>query len=360
VLHIDTERGWRGGQRQVLWLAQALDASRYRCLIAARPDHPLAIRARHAGVPVIPARPAVELDPVTAWSLRRAIIRHDVGVVHAHTGHAVALAALAARGTAARIVVTRRVDLPLRSNAVTRWKYGRASAVIAVSRAVADALVASGIGRARIEIVPSGVDLSRRVEPATPATLFALGVPSGAPLVVQVAQLAGFKDPVTFVEAVALARRQVPDLHALLVGDGPLRGRVLSAIARHGVQDAVHVIGYRTDADSLLAAADVVTLTSRVEGLGTVLLDALALGKPIAATAGGGIPEVIEDHTSGMLVPVGDAAALGAVIADLLLHPERRAALAAAARRRAEHFSIAHTAARTAAVYERVVQEPES
>lgn len=356
VLHVDTERGWRGGERQVLWLARELDAQRYHSLIAARPGEPLAVRAATAGLTVIATRPLMEFDPLAAWRLRRVMHEREVGIVHAHTAHAAALAALACRGTSARLVVTRRVDFSLRDNAGTRWKYGRADAVIAISRAVATALVDGGVPSARIEVIPSGVDLSRRIEAASRETLAALGVPADAPLVVQVAQLVGHKDPMTFVAAVAAARRRVPDLQALLVGDGPLRGPVLAAVAAHGLGHFLHVVGYRDDADSLIAAADVVTLSSREEGLGTVLLDALALGKSVAATAAGGIPEIIEDGVSGILAPVGDAAALGAAIGTLLGSPSLRDEFAPRARARAAQFSMRATAEQTAAVYEKLLR----
>ncbi len=359
VLHVDTERGWRGGERQVLWLAQSLDPARYRSIVVARPVEPLATRASAAGLPVEALRPFSELDPLAIWSLRRLIGSRGAAIVHAHTAHAVALAALATSGTSTRVVVTRRVDFKLRDTVGSRWKYGRVDAMIAISHAVADALVASGIARDRIEIVPSGIDLTRHIDVAPPSVLSAIGVVPGAPLVVQVAQLVGHKDPVTFVEAVAVARRRVPDLQAVMVGDGPLRQAVADAIERLGLQDVVHLTGYRKDADSLLAAADVVTLSSREEGMGTVLLDALALGKPVAATAGGGIPEIIEDGRSGLLAPVGDAAALGRAIAKLLVeignNLTRRAEIAAAARARANAFSMTVTADRTAAVYDRVL-----
>ena len=359
VLHLDTERGWRGGERQALWLAQALDRARYRSIVIARPAQPLAARAVAAGLDVAFLRPFSEVDPFAALALRRMIRKYQAVVVHAHTAHAVALAALGAFGTNARLVVTRRVDFRLRSGALSRWKYGRANALIAISRAVAGALVASGIPDNRIEIIPSGIDLTRQIDPVPPATLASLGIPPAAPLVIQVSQLVGHKDPVTFIEAMAVARQRVPNVQALLIGSGPLQAQVSSAISRLGLQDAVHLAGYRADADSFVAAADVVTLSSREEGLGTVLLDALSLGKPVAATTGGGIPEIIENGRSGTLVPVGDAQALGGAIAKLLTEiagdPARRASIAKAARERAAKFSIAVTADRTAAVYDRVL-----
>lgn len=354
VLHLNTERGWRGGERQALWLAERLARGGDRSLVAARPREPLADRAAAAGLPVVPCAPAGELDIAAALRLRRVVRRERVDIVHAHTGHAVALAALATLGTHARMVVTRRVDFRLRANPFTRWKYGRAAAIIAISRMVQRALEESGIAPSRIELVPSGVDLDRVIAPAAADTLATLGVPRGAPLVVMVAALVGHKDPLTFVRAMAEARARVPEVHALLVGDGPLAADVAAEVDRLALGGTLHCTGYRTDADALLAAADVVVLSSAEEGLGTVLIDAMALGKPVAATAGGGIPELVVPGETGLLVAPRDAAALGDAIARLLTDRALAARLGAGGKARAPLFSVDHTAARTRAVYERV------
>ncbi len=351
---MDTERGWRGGQRQTLWLARALRAQGHGTLLAARSGQPLADRAVAEGLNVWPLRPFVEGDPLAVWSLRRAMRRANATIVHAHSGHAVALGALATLGTAARLVVTRRVDFRLNDNAFTRWKYRRASAVIAISDAVGAALRASGVAPDRITVIPSGVDLDRRVDAASSATLAALGVPPGAPVVVQVSALVGHKDPLTFVRAVAVAHRRVPALRALLVGDGHLRGEVTAAVRELDLEDVLRVTGYRADADALIAAANVVTLSSREEGLGTVLLDAMAFGGAVAATAAGGIPEIVRDDVTGLLAPIGDGAALGDRIARLASDPALAARLAAAARGRVRAFSVEATAEQTLGVYRRV------
>ena len=356
VLHVDTERGWRGGERQALWLAEGLVREGHRSIIAARPDQPLARRAEEAGIPVVGLSPLFEMDPVAVVAIRRALRSAAANVLHAHTSHAVALGALATWGSSTPLVVTRRVDFRLAANPITRWKYRRAAAVIAVSDAVGRALVASGIAANRIVVVRDGVDLGRTVTPATTASLAELGVPHGAPLVVQVAALVGHKDPLTFVRAIAAARHAVPGLHAVMVGAGHLRSAVEAERTALGLDAVLHLAGYRTDADAILAAADVVTLSSEEEGLGTVLLDALALGRPLAATAGGGIPEVVEHGITGLLAPVGDAAALGAAIARLLTDRALAARFADAGRERVLEFSIARTVEATIHVYGRVLE----
>lgn len=356
VLHLDTERGWRGGERQLLWLAMELERQGHRSYVAARPGEPLAERARRNALPTVSCAPAGEADVVAALRLRRAMRLLTVDLVHAHTGHAAALAMLAALGHRVPVVVSRRVDFPLRQNAATRWKYSRASAVIAVSCAVRDVLVRSGVPADHVTVVHDGVDLTRQIVPAPPELLATLGVPPGAPLAVQVAQLVPHKDPVTFVRAIAVARARVPGLHALLVGEGEERAEVERTIRQLGLEGVVHLTGYRTDADSLIARADVVVLSSREEGMGSVLLDAVMLGRPVVATHAGGIPEVIEDGTSGLLVPPGDPDALGAAIAAVLTDAAMRERLAAAAVERACLFSMPRTAAATLEVYRRVLR----
>jgi glycosyltransferase involved in cell wall biosynthesis len=350
VLHVDTERGWRGGERQALWLARELVRQGHRSIVAARAGEPLAERGTEQSLQVVQCNPRFEFDPAAAIRLRREIEKHDIGIVHAHTAHAVAIGALATIGTPVPLVVARRVDFALRSNIGTRWKYGRAAAIIAISHAVARILERGGIAPSRIHVVPDGVDTHRAVTPADRNELAQLGVPMEAPLVVQVAQLVGHKDPLNFVRAVSRLHERLPNAHALLVGDGPLRAEVEREVQNLGLQHVLHLTGYRSDADALLAAADVATLSSREEGMGSVLLDALAFGIPIAATKAGGIPEVVEDGESGVLADANDPIGLGDAIARLLTDDGLAGRLRRNAMARAENFSVERMTERTMSV----------
>lgn len=355
VLHVDTERGWRGGERQTLWLAKELASRGHGSIVAARDGEPLIRCGVEAGLETVSCAPRFEGDLRAAWRLRRVIGERKIDVVHAHTAHAVATAALATLRLGVPVVVSRRVDFKLRDNSATRWKYGRAAVIIAISRAVARVLVASGVDERRIRVVPDGVDVHRLIIPANHSTLAALGVQPGTPLVVQVAQLVGHKDPLNFVRAVARARSAVPEMQALLVGDGPLRVAVENEVRSLGLEGTLHVAGYRTDADELLAAADVACLSSREEGMGSVLLDALAFGRPVAATTAGGIPEVIEHGETGLLVERQNPVGLGDAIAELLTDRTLAARLGANGRTRAADFSVERMTDRTIAVYEEVL-----
>lgn len=360
VMYVDLNTEWRGGQRQILWMAEGLRRRGGRPLVALRPHAVLAQRARERGLEVTPIDPLIaEWGPATVLRLRRLVAREGVAILHPQCGHSMALSALAALGTRTRVVFARRVTSRLRPGAATRLKYRRADRIIAVCQAAVPALVDAGIDRRRIDVVYSGVDLTRTVEPAPRELLAALGVAAGQPLVVQVGALAPMKDPLTFVRAIAAARARRPALQALLVGDGPLRGAVEALVRELGLGETIHLAGFRADADALMRAADVVVLSSdgSAEGIGGVVIDAISFGKPVAATAAGGVPEVIEHERTGLLAPVGDATALGAAIARLLTDRALAERLSAAGPLRARDFSIERTVDGTIAVYQRLLAQ---
>jgi glycosyltransferase involved in cell wall biosynthesis len=352
VVHVDTERGWGGGQRQLHALATGMQRRGHESWVMARPDSLLAAALARDGIPVVPLAPVFEWDPVAAGRLRALVRRVRADVVHAHAAHAVSLAALAVVGTRVPLLVTRRVALPLRRNPLSRWKYARPAHFIAVSQRVRSVLRAGGVAAERISVVHSGVEVGRAAARASAATLRELGVEPGRPLVVMVSALIPpHKDPATFLAAIAAVRDAGGDVQALLVGDGPLAAAAARLCSRLGLGGVVRLVGFRRDAVELLAAADVAVLSSRDEGLGTTLLDAMVAGVPVAATAAGGVTEVVRDEVDGLLVPVGDAAALGAAIGRLLGEADLRASLVAAARERVRQFSIDRTVEGTLDVY---------
>lgn len=351
VLHVDTERGWRGGERQVLWLATGMRDRGHRAAVVARHGDELAQRAEAMNIEVIGAAPRGELDLFAARDLRRAIAQQRAQIVHAHTAHAAAIAALATLGTQARVVIARRVDFPLRRNLGTRLKYGRAHAVIAVSKAVAAIVAEAGVPPDRIHVVPDGIDLSRRVQPANADVLKSLGILADDPVVVQVAALVAHKDPLTFVRAMAIVRERVPRVRGLMVGEGPLRRAAQAEVTHLDLDRTMSLTGFRRDADEMLAAARVATLSSVEEGMGSVLLDAMAFGVPVAATCAGGIPEVVAHGETGLLSPPGDPAALAENIVRLLCDADFAASLAAGGRMRVEEFSVTRMVERTIEVY---------
>jgi glycosyltransferase involved in cell wall biosynthesis len=359
VVHVDTERTWGGGQRQLHALATGLQRLGHHSWVAARPGTLLSDALARDGVPVVALAPAFEWDPVAAARLRALLRRVEPDVVHAHAAHAVAVSTVAIGRSPIRLLVSRRVALPLRRNPLSWFKYRRPGRFIAVSDRVRSVLRTCGVDPERIDVVHSVVDLARPARRASTAILRSLGVEADRPLVVMVSSLVPpHKDPETFLAAIAAARAHGSDLQGMLVGGGPLEAATVAARSRLGLDGVVQLTGFRRDAVELLAAADVAVLSSRDEGLGTTLLDAMLAGVPVVATAAGGVTEVVRDGIDGLLAPVGDGPALGAAIHRVLRDAALREALVAAARQRVTRFSIERTIEGTLDVYRSLEAEP--
>jgi glycosyltransferase involved in cell wall biosynthesis len=220
-----------------------------------------------------------------------------------------------------------------------------------VSRAVADVLVRDGLDKARLRVVYEGVP-DRAPAPGGAEALRALGIPAGAPVVGNVAALTAHKDQATLLEAVPRVRAAVPGVRFLIAGRGELEQELRARARALDVETAVVFAGFREDLDRLIPVLDVFCLSSRMEGLGTSLLDAMCYGRAVVATAAGGIPEAVEDGVTGRIVPPGDPLGLAAGLVEVLRDAGRRAAMGAAGRRRfLERFTADRMVDETLAVY---------
>lgn len=351
VLHVDTARGWRGGQSQVLQTALGMAARGHAILLACQRGGTLEQRARGAGVATVALAFSGDLSPAALLGLRAAARRFRPDALQLHDPHAL-LPGLTAAARTARTVATRRVDFPLRGW-LSRAKYRRCQRVIAVSRRIADVLGSDGVPAERIRVVHEGVT-DRPPEPGGREALRSLGVPADALIVGNVAALTGHKDQATLLAAAAKVTARVPRACFVIVGEGELRPALEAQLAQLGLRGRCLLLGFRTDLDRLIPAFDVFCLSSHMEGLGTSLLDAMCFSRPIVATAAGGIPEAVEDGRSGVLVPARDPEALAVGLQDLLASRERRDALGAAGRRL---FEQRFTASRMVEQTLRVLEE---
>lgn len=361
-LHIDTARTWRGGQNQVLVTVLGLRALGHRSVLVAHAGGELRQRAAE-GMELIPLAPRMEMDLSAAWRLSRIIKELKPEIIHAHDPHGVAMAALALSMSTQLVkpplVASRRVDFRLKDNSLSRWKYRQVDCFICASEAIRQMLMADGIPEARAVTVHEGIDLDR-VEAAPAAKLHEeLWLPHQAPIVGNVAALVPHKGQRHLIEAAALVVRQVPDARFVIAGEGELRPSLERQIKEHHLEKHVFLTGFRPDVLSLHKSFDIFVMSSVTEGLGTSLLDAMASGKPIVATRAGGIPEVVVDGETGILVPPRDHRAMADALISLLTDPALRQRMGDAglklARRR---FSAERMVKETLRAYKRVAMHP--
>ena len=354
IVQLDSHFPWRGGEQQVMYLSQALQAHGVDNVIMCQPHSVLYQRAGKAGLPTMALRMRHELDVVAAWRLGCYLRRHRVDILHMHTPHAHTIGLLASVfAPRVRKVVSRRVDFaPLRSW-FSRCKYAFPGVhYVAVSDAVHRVLLHSGIPPQRVQTVYSGVDL-RRFAHVTPAPLL---FPAGTRLLGTVGHLAGHKGHRYLLEAMKHLLQSEPHVGVVIAGTGALRAALEAQAAALGIADRIYFTGFREDILALIQGFEIFVFSSYLEGLGTSILDAMALRKPVVATRAGGIPEVVEDGVTGLLVPPRDPTALAQALLYLLRHPERGKKFGEAGRSRVEqHFTATRMAMHTLQIYQQLM-----
>jgi glycosyltransferase involved in cell wall biosynthesis len=357
-LHIDTARTWRGGQNQVLLTVLGMRALGHRAMLVAHPAGELRQRAKE-GLELVPLTPKTEMDLGAAWRLSRLIKQLGPDIVHAHDPHGVAVAALALSMSTQLakppLVAARRVDFHLKDNALSRWKYRQVDCFICASDAIRQMLVGDGVPESRAVTVHEGIDLGR-VDAAPVADLHAeLWLPHQAPVVGNVAALVPHKGQRHLIEAAAIVVQKVPDARFVIAGEGELRPQLERQIKDRHLEKHVFLAGFRPDILSVHKGFDIFVMSSVTEGLGTSLLDAMGCGKPIVATRVGGMPEVVADGRTGILVPPRDHDAMAAAIVKLLTDDAARAEMGAAGLARVRTmFSAERMVQDTLGVYRRV------
>lgn len=344
LTHLNLARGFRGGERQTELLIRELAAAGWAQRLVCRRGEPLA--ARLADVAGLELRPTGAGIPGAVMALAGA------GLVHSHEGRGLQAAWLNARLRGVPYVVTRRVQKGPRHTWLNRRLYPDAAAVVALSGAIRDALVALRPGMPVTLIPSAGSDLP--VAPGAPERIRA-AIPVAADQLFLVGHVGALDDSHKGQGQIIELARRLPGMHFVLVGGGRDEAALRSAAAGLG---NLHFAGQVDNVGDWLAAFDVFLFPSRHEGLGSILLDALARGLPVVATKVGGIPDIIRDGENGTLCAGGDLDCLAGALVRLRDDGERRARVRAANLDRARDFSAAVMAGRYDALYRRLAAGP--
>jgi glycosyltransferase involved in cell wall biosynthesis len=353
ILHIITRLDVGGSTENTLISATRLASEDFRCALAfgptANPPAGLAdtfsrSRVDSYRVPHLVRTVRPLADILALFELRAAIRKARPDVVHTHTSKAGFLGRLAARRERVPHIVHtphghvfHGYFLPPVTRGVihlerlaARWT----DRILTLTDSEAEQHLALGIGRReQFVTIPSGVDLDP-VLAARPERLTAQGKIVGT-----VGRLAAVKGHKYLIRATPEILKQHPGATIVIVGDGEERQILKKLTESLGVAGTVQFTGHREDVASLIAGMDLFVLPSLNEGMGRVLVMAMALGKPIVATSVGGVPELLGHGEAGVLVPAADPKALADAVAALLRDPERARRLGEAGRRRAPLYS---------------------
>lgn len=330
------------------------------CTLTDRHDGPPAEEVSRAGIRRFDLGARRLVDPAAVVRLLRILRREGTRLIHAHGQDASIVAAAVCAVHPTALVVTRHVlDEPANTvrqrlrAALALASLRRADGVVAVSRAVASRLLASGrVPHHRIHVIYNGIDhrafTQERMAAARVRVRSSLGVGERARVILVPAVLREGKGHDVLLSALPVLRRRIPDVRVLVAGDGEMAESLRRRAEAEAVEDVVDFLGFRRDVPDLMAAADVVALPSFAEALPTALLEAAAAGRPVVATRVGGTPEVVAHGRTGLLVPPNDAPALRRALLTLLTDGERVCEMGRRARLRAEaRFGIARQVDRT-------------
>lgn len=306
------------------------------------------------------AIPIDSADSRSRWrrwqALRRFVADRRPEIVMAFLSYFSVLSAVRAANTGAKVIFNlqtplsefltdadyrwRRGGLRTAFSAVTRIGYAGADLIIATSRGVSrDLTEGFAVDPARIRVLPNPVDLDRvRAAAAEPISEEVLP-PGTGPLIVAAGRLAEAKNYPLMIEAFDAVRREMPSRLCIL-GQGELEAPIRQMIRARGLDGSVTLAGFQPNPWPYIARADVFLLTSRYEGFGNVLIEAMACGVPVIATASPGTRDIIRDGVDGRIVETHAAPAVSAAVLELLRSIERRQAMSAAATQGAERFAL--------------------
>jgi glycosyltransferase involved in cell wall biosynthesis len=354
VAHIIDELPAHGAERLLAdLLRHRSEAFRYHVVCLVRGGE-LENEIRQLGVPVSVLGYRGRFDPSLIWRLARWLRTNRIAVVHTHLFTADTWGRLAARLAGVRAVfATVHSTNEWKSRlyrGIDRRLAGMSTRVIACSDEVGEMLVQRDqLPAARVQVIPNGIALDRFSAVGPDGVRAEWGVPPSRALLTVIGRLHPAKGHARLVGALARLKAWGVDCHCLFVGDGELRVELERQVRGAGLDRVITFTGQRNDIPRLLAATDVLVVPSRWEGLPIVLLEGMAMGCAVVATAVGGIPGVITHGRDGVLVSPGDVAELAAALKRLVGDDSLRVRLGRAAQ---ETVRSRYSVARTAAAYE--------
>lgn len=367
ILHIAKMKGVSGSENHLLTLLPALDPQRFDlrlCILAEERHLPFleAYKAQmaQAGVTVFFFLVRKDADLFVVWKLWRYLRRNPVDIVHTHLIHADLYGTLAAKlaGVPA-IISSRHNDDQFRRHPLLKWgnrQLARQQAKIIVISDWVGAFLreVERIPAEKIVRIYYGMNPETMIAQADPQYVRRqFQIPDGVPVIGTIGQLRTQKGHSYFLEAIKQIVVEFPSIRALILGEGELRGALEQQIRQLDLEQTVILAGYRTDAVQLLAGFDVFVFPSLWEGFGLVLLEAMALRKPIIASRVSAIPEIVLDGETGILTPPQNPAALASAITHILTRPDAAQSMGAAGYARLhEHFTVQTMVERTEQIYQ--------
>lgn len=341
-----------GAERDLIALLKRLDRHKWEPHVACPGTGPFRDQLQALAVPIH----ALNLPPwrkLLSFFQRRSAVRRlgalvgqlDPAMIHVNDIWWVPHALRAVRYNPTSLPIVAHVRQEIEPAKVRRYELDRVDAVIAISRQVEESLIAGGVTASRVRTLYSGIDLSgNQPTPNGWAIRQMIGAPNGAVLLGTIANLFPRKGYEVMLRALPAIIRAVPTVQYLIVGsdESGYADRLERLAQELKIADHVHMVGFQDPVQPFLAALDLYVHPALMEGFGIAVVEAMAMGKAVVATTTGGLPEVVAQGETGLLVPPGDAESLAVAVVSLLEDQVRREQMGRNGMVRAqERFSLA-------------------
>ncbi len=362
VLHLSSEQSWRGGEQQIAYLIEELNAARIKTAVAVKRGSEFERYCKLNNIEYFSLSYTNSIDVKSALKLYHICRKYQPDLIHIHSSRSHGVAALATVfSLKTPMILSRRVDFPLKSNLFSKWKYQLTGIkkIICVSEAIRKVVenvlpksdriltIYSGISMEKFESVPANNTASLKKK---------FNLPENAILVGNTSALADHKDYFTFIDTARCLLHKLDNLFFFIIGEGPKELDIWKYIQHHNVADRVFMTGFKDDVPSVLNELDVFLMTSFSEGLGTSVLDAYASKTPVVSTDAGGLKEIVIHDETGLIAPVGSSEKLAENVLRLVENEQLRKRLIDNAHQFVQQFSKSVMAQKTIEVYEEVLK----
>jgi len=345
ILHTEWSDGWGGQERRIIGEMAGLTARGHHVVLATRPQCKIAGEAAKIGIPLLflPMRNKADLRSIIL--LARYLRREEIQVVNTHSGVDSWIGAFAAKLAGTPVLVrTRHLNIPLKRNWLNFVHY-LADQIISCGETMKTRLVEiCHFPPTQVTSIPTGIDFTRFTPSHSRQQVRqALGLAPEDFVVLMAGIIRSVKRHAIALQAFQHLLQRHPAAQLLLAGEGPMLERTQQLAAELHIADKVHFLGHREDVPDLMAAADLLLLTSSSEGVPQAVTQALGLGVPVVATSVGGVPELIWHEETGLLVPAENPQATADALLRIAEDPALAARLGAAGRAHAL-ANYSHTA----------------
>jgi len=358
VLHIDTEESWRGGQQQVAYLVEGLFKKGFTTALVCQANSTFEKYCEDKNLPYFSMLMLGEMDFLAGYRIAKVSKKLGFNVLHLHSAHALAIgmwAKLFCRDL--KLIAVRRVDFHIKNNWFSRFKYNGKllDRIVCVSDRIKNILIEDGIEPEKLVTIHSGID-THKFEKIVPPNDFRekFGIPQNHILVGTVAAIVDHKDYPNLMRAAKIVIEKLDHVTFCAVGDGPDKNQVLKLANELNLNNRFIFTGFRNDVGNFLKSFDVFVMASKLEGLGSSILDAFSVGLPVAACRAGGIPEMVSHNKNGILVPPQNPQALADAIISLVKDQDLRKRLGQNALKTVTEFDVEVTINKNIKLYKEI------